>query len=90
MSSAGLKTPGYQPTFGNGAPGANVSTAMPYFDISGANPSKYVYTNGAWHNIGGGAGINATQIQGNNVKNAAPGANTILTWVTANTDWEGV
>lgn len=90
MSSPGLKYPGYNPTYGSGAPGANVPTNMPYFDTSGANPAKYEYHAGAWHAIGGGAGINATQIQGVNVKNAAPGANTILTYVAANTDWEGV
>lgn len=40
--------------------------------------------------MGGGAGIDATAIQGVNVKAAAPGANTILTYVAADLEWEGV
>lgn len=88
--TTGKITQPYTPTFGNGVPGPGVFPAMPYFDISVTPINKYVHFNGAWLAVGGGVGINASTIQGVAMKAGAPGANTKLTYVLANNDWEGV
>lgn len=79
----------FNPGFGTGAPGAHVPTTQWYFDTTGSPYLLYVYYGGAWVAAGAG-GIDAHSLQGVAVSAAAPGANTKLTYVGANTDWEGV
>jgi hypothetical protein len=87
----GIRYGGYNPTYGVGAPALGIYHLMPYYDTSTVPYTKYVFFAGGWHAAGvSGALINATQIQGINVKNAVPANGQVLTAVAANNDWEGV
>lgn len=84
-----LNIPPFSPTFGAGAPGAHVPVNQWYFNTTPTPYTLYIHVSGAWHAAGAIPAINATELQGVNVKLGTPSDGNELTYKLADLEWEG-
>lgn len=79
------------PVYGTGAPGGSVPKNAQYFDTGTTPYTPYLYSAGAWHEVGGGGSSgsgDASQLQSRAISNAPPSNGDVLRWNAGTSMWE--